>query len=222
MALKIKAVSSQSTTLIPAARIERRILLLRGEKIMLDSDLAELYGVETRALNQAVKRNLDRFPEDFMFQLSAGEANSILRSQIVTSSGTIPAKSPKSRTNLRSQIVTSSLGYGGRRYRPYAFTEQGVAMLSGVLTSPRAIQVNIAIMRTFVQLRQLLASHADLAGKLAALESKYDRQFRGVFDAIRALMAEKTKAAPKREIGFHTLMPKPAKVNGAKAKTFQP
>lgn len=95
VALKIKAVSSQSTTLIPAARIERRILLLRGEKIMLDSDLAELYGVETRALNQAVKRNLDRFPEDFMFQLSAGEANSILRSQIVTSSGTIPAKSPK-------------------------------------------------------------------------------------------------------------------------------
>lgn len=186
--------SSQSPALIPAARIEHRILMLRSEKVMLDSDLAELYGVETKTLNQAVKRNLERFPADFMFQLTDEETRLV----------------------LRSQIVTSSLGYGGRRYRPYAFTERGIAMLSSVLASQQAIQVNIAIMRTFVQLRQILASHADLARKLEALERKYDKQFRGVFDAIRALMAEKEK--PRREMGFHTLMPKPAIVDGAKAK----
>ncbi|TAL03462.1 MAG: ORF6N domain-containing protein [Verrucomicrobia bacterium] len=208
--------SNQTTALIPAARIERRILLLRGEKVMLDSDLAELYGVETKTLNQAVKRNLERFPEDFMFQLSSEETNLILRSQIVTSSGKTPSKPSENNANLRSQIVTSSLGYGGRRYRPYVFTEQGVAMLSSVLASPKAIQVNIAIMRAFVQLRQMLSSNAGLARKLAALEGKYDKQFRVVFDAIRALMREKKQ--PKREIGFHTLMKQPAKVNGAKAK----
>ena len=112
--------------------------------------------------------------------------------------------------------MTSKLGRGGRRYRPYAFTEQGVAMLSSVIASPQAVQTNIAIMRAFVQLRQILASHTDLARKLAALEGKYDKQFRAVFDAIRALMSE--KKSPRREIGFHTLMPKPAKLNGAKAK----
>ena len=210
------AMSNQAAALIPAARIERKIFLLRGEKVMLDSDLAELYDVETKALNQAVKRNLDRFPQDFMFQLSSEEAGSILRSQIVTSSSETSPKPSKNSLNLRSQIVTPSLGYGGRRYRPYAFTEQGIAMLSSVLASPRAIQVNIAIMRTFVQLRQMLASHADLAQKLEAMEKKYDASFRVVFDAIRKLMAEKSK--PKREIGFHTLMPKPAKVDGARAK----
>jgi hypothetical protein len=112
--------------------------------------------------------------------------------------------------------VTSSLGYGGRRYLPYAFTEQGVAMLSGVLASPQAVQVNIAIMRAFVQLRQMLLSHADLARKLAALEGKYDKQFRVVFDAIRALMKETKK--PKREIGFHASLAKPVKAGGTKAK----
>jgi hypothetical protein len=130
---------------------------------MLDADLAELYGVETKALLQTVKRNLDRFPEDFAFQLTNQDLS-----------------------NLRSQIVTSS--WGGRRYLPYAFTEQGVAMLSSVLRSPRAVQVNIEIMRVFVRLRQLLTSNVESARKLAALESKYDAQFKMVFDAIRELM----------------------------------
>jgi hypothetical protein len=182
--------------LIPAARIARRILFLRGQKVMLDFDLAELYGVETRTLNQAVQRNLERFPEDFMFQLSAGASEIVLRSQIVTSKG----------------------GRGGRRYRPYVFTEQGVAMLSSVLASSRAVLVNIAIMRTFVQLRQILATHTDLARKLESLEKKYDAKFRSVFDAIREMMSEKKK--PKRGIGFHTLIPKPAKVVGANARKF--
>ncbi|MFO1512303.1 MAG: ORF6N domain-containing protein [Verrucomicrobiota bacterium] len=212
--------SSQATTLIPAARIERRILLLRNEKVMLDSDLAELYGVETKALNQAVQRNLDRFPTDFMFQLSNDEMEFAMRSQAVTSNAKSAERTNDFKGSLRSQIVTSNPGRGGRRYRPYAFTEQGIAMLSSVLASPRAIQVNIGIMRAFVQLRQMLASHADLARKLAALESKYDKQFRVVFDAMRALMSEKTK--PKREIGFHTLMAKPSKGGGTSAKRFKP
>ncbi len=208
--------SKQTTALIPAARIERRILLLRGEKVMLDSDLAELYDVETKALNQAVQRNLERFPGDFMFQLSAEESQLVLRSQIVTSNVENGEEALKTKGSMRSQIVTSNVGRGGRRYRPYVFTEQGVAMLSSVLASPRAVQVNIIIMRTFVQLRQILGSHTDLARKLKTLEGKYDEQFRVVFNAIRALMSE--KKSPKREIGFHTLMPKPAKSVGAKAK----
>jgi len=186
--------SSQSTTLMPVARIERRRVLLRSEQVLLDSDLAEPYGVETKIPNQAVQRNLERFPEDFMFRLSADEFRMI----------------------LKSQIVTSSWGYGGRRKLPYAVTEQGVAMLLSVLRSDRAVQVNIAIMRAFVQLRQILATHADLAKKLEALARKYDKQFRGVFDAIRALMVEKTR--PRREIGFHTLMGKPVNSNDTKAK----
>jgi len=163
-------------SLIPVDRIEKAILLIRGQKVMLDADLAELYGVETRVLVQAVKRNLERFPEDFMFQLSQEEF-AILRSQIVTSSD-----------------------WGGRRYCPYAFTEQGVAMLSSVLRSRRAIQVNIEIMRAFIRLRQMLASHVELARKLDALEKKYDAQFKQVFEAIRQLMAP---PEPKRRpIGF--------------------
>ena len=202
-------------SLIPVARIERRIFLLRGEKVMLDRDLAELYGVETKALNHAVKRNIERFPADFMFQVSKDEAAQILRSQIVTLSDVISQKPSKNTAILRSQIVT--LKHGEHlKYRPYAFTEQGVAMLSSVLRSERAIQVNLAIMRTFVQLRQILSSHTDLARKLAALEGKYDKQFRAVFDAIRAMMTEKKK--PRREMGFHTMMAKPAKVDGSKAK----
>ena len=162
---------------VPADRIERSILLVRGEKVMLDADLALLYGVETRVLIQAVKRNIERFPEDFMFQLTRQEAE-----------------------NLRSQYVTSS--WGGRRYLPYVFTEHGVAMLSSVLKSKRAVRVNIEIMRTFVKLRRMLASNADLARKLDALERKYDAQFKVVFDAIRRLMAP---AEPeRRQIGFDT------------------
>jgi hypothetical protein len=160
--------------------IERTILLIRSEKVMLDADLAALYGVETKTLVRAVKRNIERFPSDFMFQLTSGEFEN-LRRQIGTS-------------NLRSQIGTSS--WGGRRYRPYAFTEQGVAMLSSVLKSKTAVRVNVEIMRTFVRLRRLLATHADLARKLDSMEKKYDGQFKVVFDAIRRLMAP--PEAPKR------------------------
>ena len=202
-------------SLIPVRRIERKILLLRGEKVMLDRDLAELYGVETKVLNQAVKRNVDRFPADFMFQLSKEEAAQISRSQIVTLDGETGEIASKNMRNPRSQIVTLESGQN-LKYRPYAFTEQGVGMLSGVLSSPRAVQTHVAIIRAFVQLRQMLASNAGLARKLEALEKKYDAKFRIVFDAIREMMDEKKK--PRREIGFHTLMAKPAKAGRAKAK----
>jgi hypothetical protein len=167
-------------SLIPVDRIEKAILLMRRQKVMLDADLAELYGVETRVLVQAVKRNLGRFPEDFMFQLSKEEADF-----------------------LRSQIVTLEKGRGQHsKYLPYAFTEQGVAMLSSVLHSQRAIRVNIEIMRAFIRLRQMLATHIELARKLDALEKRYDSQFKQVFDAIRQLMAP---PEPKRRpIGFRT------------------
>jgi len=145
---------------------------------MLDFDLAELYGVETRALKQAVRRNLDRFPADFMFELSAAEIKSLVSQTVIPSRGK----------------------FGGAT--PMAFTEQGVAMLSSVLRSSRALKVNIAIMRTFVRLREMLLSNADLARKLAALENKYDAQFKVVFDAIRELMLPPA-APPKRQIGFH-------------------
>ncbi len=168
---------SDKKAVIPVERIETRIFLIRGEKVMLSTHLAELYDVEPRALIQAVKRNIERFPEDFMFQLSAGEF-----------------------ANLKSQIVISSWG-GTRRAAPYAFTEQGVSMLSSVLRSKRAVMVNVEIMRAFVRLRQMLASNVALARKLAALEKKYDAQFKVVFDAIRELM---TPPDPKknRPIGF--------------------
>ncbi len=143
---------------------------------MLDADLAELYGVETKMLVRAVKRNIDRFPADFMIQLNREEFE-----------------------NLRFQFGTSSR-WGGRRYLPYAFTEQGVAMLSSVLSSKRAVQVNIAIMRAFVKLREMLATHKDLARKLNAMEKKYDSQFKVVFDAIRQLMIP--LSPKKRKIGF--------------------
>jgi len=162
--------------IVPIERIESAILLIRGEKVLLDQDIAELYGVETRALVQAIKRNIDRFPSDFMFQLSDEEFG-----------------------NLRSQIVRSS--WGGRRTAPYAFTEQGVSMLSSVLRSPQAIRVNIEIMRAFVRLRKMLQSHAELAKKIDELEKKYDRQFKVVFDAIRQLM-QPDQPARKRRIGF--------------------
>ena len=210
--------SKQTTALIPAARIERRILLLRGQKVMLDRDLAELYGVETKALNQAVKRNLERFPEDFMFQLSKEEAALVLRSQIVTLNDEAAGEPLKTKGSLRSQIVTLKRGEH-LKYRPYAFTEQGVGMLSGVLNSPRAVQTHIAIVRVFVQLHQMLASHADLSRKMESLEKKYDKQFRIVFDAIRELMSDKkVPKLPRREIGFHTAMARPGGVNSTKAR----
>jgi hypothetical protein len=197
---------SANTNLIPAERIERQILLLRGQKVLLDFQLAELYGVPAKVLNQSVKRNIERFPDDFMFQLSDEETLLVMRSQIVTSSDRSCSKSTKALQGNWSQIVTSSKKHRGLVYRPYAFTEQGVAMLSSVLRSQRAVQVNIAIMRTFVQLRQMLASNTELARKLAALEAKYDEQFKVVFDAIRELMARPDPVQPEhgREIGFHS------------------
>ena len=162
---------------------ERLIYLFRGQKIMLDNDLAALYGVPTKVLNQAVRRNSERFPEDFMFQLLIEEADL-----------------------LRSQIVTLKRGQH-RKYLPFAFTEQGVAMLSSVLRSARAIKVNLEIMRTFVRLRQLLASNADLQRRLSDREQKHDRKFRAVFDAIRELMErpDPIKPAHGREVGFHSV-----------------
>jgi phage regulator Rha-like protein len=151
------------------------ILPIRGTKVMLDVDLAKLYDVETKNLNLAIKRNIERFPGDFMFQLTSKEF-----------------------ANLRFQFETSR--WGGRRYPPYAFTEQGIAMLSSVLRSKRAVQVNVEIMRSFVKLRELLTSNSKLARKLEALEKKYDKQFKLVFDAIRALMTP--AETRKRPIGF--------------------
>ena len=169
-------------TIVPIEVIERKIYIIRGQKVMLDSDLAELYNITTKVLVQAVKRNLRRFPADFMFQLTNQEV-AILRSQFVTSS------------------------WGGRRYVPYAFTEQGVAMLSSVLNSDRAVDVNIQIMRTFVKLREMIASHKDLARRLDELEKKYDVQFKMVFDAIRQLM---TPPEPReKKIGFRVRERKP-------------
>lgn len=167
-----------SDILVPADSIRQAIILLRGQKVILDRDLALLYGVPTKALKQAVKRNAGRFPDDFMFELAAEEF-----------------------AEWRSQFVTSKADRMGLRYPPMAFTEQGVAMLSSVLSSERAAQVNIAIMRAFVQLRRLLETHEDLARKLAELEKKYDAQFRAVFDAIRQLMAP--PVPPRKQIGFH-------------------
>ena len=172
---------AKGSSLIPIERIEKAILFMRGHKVMLDRDLAELYEVETKVLNQAIKRNRSRFPEDFMFQITWDEANELLRSQSVTLK--------------RGQH---------RKYRPYVFTEQGVAMLSSVLRSERAIHVNIAIMRAFVRLRTILATHKDLARKLEEIERKYDAQFQIVFEAIQRLMAPPTEPEKKRRIGFGT------------------
>lgn len=169
-------------------QVEQRIFLIRGQKVMLGHDLAELYGVHAGALNRAVKRNPTRFPRDFMFQLSQKEWD-VLKCQFGISSF----------SGKGSQNVTP--GWGGRRLPPFPFTEQGVAMLSSVLRSPRAVQVNIAIMRAFVRLREMLMSNADLARKLLALENKYDAHFRIVFDAIRELM-EGPRPPPKPRIGF--------------------
>jgi hypothetical protein len=166
--------------LVPVEVIERRIYLIRSQKVMIDSDLAELYQVPTKSLNLAVRRNGMRFPGDFMYQLSQEEADS-----------------------LRFQTETSKTGRGGRRYLPYVFTEQGIAMLSSVLNSDRAVLVNIAIMRAFVKLREIMSTHKDLAHKIDALEGKYakhDQQIQVVFDAIKKLL--QPPVSPKRRIGF--------------------
>jgi ORF6N domain len=163
------------TPVIPSERIENKIYLIRGEKVMVDADLAELYGVSTKRLNEQVKRNLTRFPEDFMFRLTKQEAES-----------------------LRSQIATSKkVGRGGRRYEAFCFTEQGIAMLSGVLNSERAVQVNIYIIRVFTRLRELLASHKELRDKV----EEHDKQLKVVFEAIRKLLTP-PEEPPKRRIGF--------------------
>src|SRR5438445_6330300 len=167
------------SALISTERIEKAIYLIRGEKVMLDRDLAGLYGVATKALKQAVRRNRDRFPEDFMFVLNPAEFQ-----------------------DWRSQFVTSKADRKGLRYPPMAFTEHGILMLSSVLNSQRAIQVNIEIMRAFVRLRQMLASNVELSRRLDELESKYDRQFKVVFDAIRKLMTP--GPSTRKQIGFRT------------------
>ena len=167
-----------SQNLVSVEVVERRILLIRGHKVMLDSHLAELYEVPTFRLNEAVKRNRRRFPDDFMFQLGKEEAEC-----------------------LTSQFAMSKPGRGGRRTLPYVFTEQGVAMLSTVLNSERAISVNIAIMRAFVRLRQILATHKELAERLTAIEKNYDQRFKVVFDILKQLM-EPPLEPPKRPIGF--------------------
>lgn len=167
-------------SLVAAEIIERRILFLRGHKVMLDNHLAELYEVPTFRLNEAVKRNKHRFPEDFMFRLTREEVKC-----------------------LTSQFAMSKSGRGGRRTLPYVFTEQGVAMLSTVLNSERAIAVNIAIMRTFVRLRQILATHKELATRLAELERKYDHRFKVVFDTLKQLM-QPPRSRRKPALGFIT------------------
>lgn len=175
-------------------RIEGRIIRLRGRNVILDHAIAELYEVETKVLNQAVRRHADRFPEDFMFRL-ADEESASLRSQIVILENDAPDSE-----DLRSQNVTSRSAHGGRRYRPYAFTEEGVAMLSSVLRSPRAILVNIEIMRAFVRQRSLLSENAGLSRRLDELESKYDGQFSIIFQAIRQLMLPPPQ--DRKPIGF--------------------
>ncbi len=163
--------------LIPQEVIQNKIFLLRGKKVMFDKDLAALYGVETKVLNQAVKRNIDRFPEDFMFLLTPQEA-----------------------ANLKSHFVTSS--WGGKRKPSHAFTEHGILMLSSVLNSKRAVQVNIQIMRTFTQLREMLTGNKELKRKIEEMEKKYDHQFQIVFKAIKELL-EPPSVKSKPPIGFH-------------------
>jgi hypothetical protein len=188
-----------SAVLLKPENIAQLVLFIRNEKVILDRDLASLYGVTTRALNQAVKRNAARFPADFMFQLTKSEYE-ISRSQFVIAFGrSRPTTRPRDASS-RSQTVTLKRGEN-IKYLPYAFTEQGVAMLSSVLRSPRAVEVNIAIMRTFVQLRRLMETNRELARKIQALEKKYDEKFAVVFAAIKELISPKAPA--RKQIGFH-------------------
>lgn len=167
------------TNIIPQEIIENKIYLIRDKKVMIDRDLAKLYGVETKVFNLAVKRHIKRFPDDFMFQLTKDEFD-----------------------NLRSQIETSR--WGGRRYLPYVFTEQGVAMLSSIINSDRAIEVNIQIIRAFIKLREMLSTHEELRLRIEDMEKKYDSQFNDVFQAIKQLieLTIEPEKKPKKEIGF--------------------
>ena len=171
--------AKEISSIIPVERIQRCIYLMRGHKVILDSDLADLYGVTTKRLNEQVRRNIDRFPSDFMFQLTGAEAE-----------------------RLRSQIATSKQGREGQRYSPYVFTEQGGAMLSSVLRSKRAIEANIAIMRTFVKLREILANNELLRRKIESMERKYDEQFQHVFSVLAEMVMRDSK--PKTQIGYLT------------------
>ena len=173
-------------SIVPSALISQKIFFVRDTRVMLDADLARLYGVATKNLNKAVKRNAARFPSDFMFQLSSKELNI-----------------------LRVQTGTSKRGQGGRRYAPYAFTEQGIAMLSSVLRSSRAVQVNVAIMRTFVRLREMLTTHEELRRKIDAMEKRYDARFQAVFETIRQML--ETPIPAKKPIGFHARVQFPSK-----------
>jgi len=216
--------AKNTNKVVPIQQVESLIYLIRGQKVMIDSDLAALYGVEARTLNQAVKRNVDRFPDDFMFRLSEQETELLMRSQIATASAgnssqfvmsskesaENPSKTIVSAGMNSSQFVMSSKKHRGLTYKPYVFTEQGIAMLSSVLRSPRAVQVNIEIMRAFVKIRQWLSSNAELSQRLTALEKKYDAQFKIVFDAIRKIIETPAESAPRKEIGFHTAPSKPA------------
>lgn len=177
--VKTKSVSKAGSSLIPSEIVKDMIFVIRGQKVMLDYDLASLYGVETKQLKRAVKRNIGRFPEDFLFELTKEENDS-----------------------LRCQFGTLKRGQHAK-YLPYAFTEQGIAMLSSVLNSERAIQVNIAIMRTFTQLRQLLETHKELKLKIEDMEKKYDKQFQIVFAALKELLDEPKEDTKKLPIGFH-------------------
>lgn len=167
----------KNKSLIPAERIENSILVIRGQKVMLDADLAEIYGVTTKRLNEQVRRNVDRFPKDFAFRLSSQELN-----------------------DLRSQFAATK--WSKRRSPPYAFTEHGALMAASVLNTPVAVETSVHVVRTFVRLRTVIATHKDLARKLATLENKYDAQFKVVFQAIRQLMAPPTEDQKKRRIGF--------------------
>ncbi len=208
---KKTAKKKSASKLTPAALIPEQlapiVIRLRHENVILDSDIAELYGVETKRLNEAVKRNIERFPADFMFQLTEEEIENLRSQSVISSTDSTSSRSQFATLNmdtnsLRSQFATSK-GRGGRTYLPYAFTEQGVAMLSSVLRSPRAVEVNIAIMRTFVQLRSLMQSNKLLAEKIEKLEEKYDQNFQIVFDAINQLIAADEN--PSKELGFHTI-----------------
>jgi hypothetical protein len=204
-----------SKEIIPVERIAQRIFVLRGERILLDFDLAALYGVAAKILNQAVKRNRKRFPADFMFQLTA--ETRFLRPHPLGVDRQ-PSENEPTATNW-SQFVTSSRKHRGAKYRPYAFTEQGIAMLSSVLNSERAVKVNIAIMRAFVKLRQTLATNRELAQKFSELErrvGKHDEEISAILEAIRQLMTPPEK--PRREIGFH-VREKAARYQASKAST---
>jgi ORF6N domain len=187
-------IDMDETAIVPIELIENKIYIIRGQKVMLDRDLAELYGVETSSLNRQVRRNIVRFPEDFMFQITVEEYNNLICQNGISSSGT-------KRSNLISQTAMSS--WGGRRHLPYAFTQEGIAMLSSVLNSQRAIQVNIAIMRVFVRIKQMISAHKELAHKLEQLEQKVGKNSEDIqliFQAIHQLMEPKPGKTSK--IGF--------------------